>query len=266
MHRADGRVGEVSDELLEQWAMWRGKPGRFAAAFRERCVDESGNLRGWWRNEGVLREQERSRRKPVRPNGLPENPRGESRQIPAGILRGTPTNPRGDSPGNPDKSPRGFSGEPRQIPAGILRGTPTNPRGDSPRIRYVDGTELQHPSPREAVPGFAALLTRLPDTGGARVAVTEFCEASPGTSVRGWVAVLSACLDGLDTPAGQPVDPERLATVCRDFLTKPGADWNARYFRACLAPEAPRPSRPGRGVTQREAATLDAARAFAEGG
>jgi len=232
MHRADGRVGEVSDELLEQWAMWRGKPGRFAAAFRERCVDESGNLRGWWRNEGVLREQERSRRKPVRPNGLPENPRGES----------------------------------RQIPAGILRGTPTNPRGDSPRIRYVDGTELQHPSPREAVPGFAALLTRLPDTGGARVAVTEFCEASPGTSVRGWVAVLSACLDGLDTPAGQPVDPERLATVCRDFLTKPGADWNARYFRACLAPEAPRPSRPGRGVTQREAATLDAARAFAEGG
>jgi len=121
MHRADGRVGEVSDELLEQWAMWRGKPGRFAAAFRERCVDESGNLRGWWRNEGVLREQERSRRKPVRPNGLPENPRGESRQIPAGILRGTPTNPRGDSPGNPDKSPRGFSGEPRQIPAGILR-------------------------------------------------------------------------------------------------------------------------------------------------
>lgn len=60
-HRADGRVSEVADTLLEQWALWRGKRGRFAAAFRERCQDESGLLRGWWRQDKLDEKREKDR-------------------------------------------------------------------------------------------------------------------------------------------------------------------------------------------------------------
>ena len=34
-YRVDGRADLVSDTTLEDWALWRGRPWRFAAAFRD---------------------------------------------------------------------------------------------------------------------------------------------------------------------------------------------------------------------------------------
>lgn len=77
-HRPDGLVREVSDPVLEGWAQWTGKKGRWAAAFRKRCQDESGQVRGWWRNSALLEKQERDRRK----RKPPKNPRGFSEGTP----------------------------------------------------------------------------------------------------------------------------------------------------------------------------------------
>lgn len=63
-HRPDGRAGHVSDTTLEQWALWVGKRGRFAAAFRARCVAEDGTIRGWWRQEKLLNRQQEKNTRP----------------------------------------------------------------------------------------------------------------------------------------------------------------------------------------------------------
>lgn len=70
-HQPDGLTTAVAAVTLEQWAGWQGKPGQWAAAFLARCVeheegqaDQVGAVHGWWRNEAVLREQERRRRRP----------------------------------------------------------------------------------------------------------------------------------------------------------------------------------------------------------
>jgi hypothetical protein len=45
-HREDGVIADVDDDLLEQWARWRGEPGRFAGAFVERFVS-AGKINRW---------------------------------------------------------------------------------------------------------------------------------------------------------------------------------------------------------------------------
>jgi hypothetical protein len=74
-------------------------------------------------------------------------------------------------------------------------------------------------------------MSREPD----RWAVVEFLEQVPDAKPEGWIPVLLACLEGLDMPNGRPATPEALAATCRDFGTKPKADWNPKFFRACLA-------------------------------
>lgn len=72
-HRRDGMVSAVSDRNLEIWALWRGRAGRFAAAFRARCTadgsgrDTAGSVRGWWRQRALLDKQRRDalKRKPA---------------------------------------------------------------------------------------------------------------------------------------------------------------------------------------------------------
>lgn len=63
-HRPDGRADQVSDLTLEQWALWTGKRGRFAAAFRARCVAENGIIRGWWRQEKLIQRQHEKNHRP----------------------------------------------------------------------------------------------------------------------------------------------------------------------------------------------------------
>jgi len=63
-HARTGDVSGVSDATLERWAMWTGKRGRFAAAFRRYLCDAQGVVRSWEKHNGaMLREYDRQREK-----------------------------------------------------------------------------------------------------------------------------------------------------------------------------------------------------------
>lgn len=47
-----GDLSGVSDRTLEQWALWSGKRGRFAAAFRAQLCNEQGVVRSWEKHNG----------------------------------------------------------------------------------------------------------------------------------------------------------------------------------------------------------------------
>jgi hypothetical protein len=63
-HRQDGDAATVTDATLEAWADWQGKPGKWAGAFRTLCLEDGGQVRGWWRQEALLRHQEQKRQRP----------------------------------------------------------------------------------------------------------------------------------------------------------------------------------------------------------
>ena len=188
-HRQDGKVAEVSDDLLEQWALWKGKPGLFAKAFRDRCADPDGVLRGWWRQAKLLAkaEKDRTKRKPAK---------------------------------NPQKTPEGSSREKEETPGPTYERT--NERTNEPT-----------PPTREATGSFAALLARLPVTGGVRWVITEFLESRDQPD--GWVGCFTMMLEGFGMPEGKPATPEAIAVVCQDMGTKPAHDVTPKFFRACVA-------------------------------
>lgn len=51
-HARDGDISAVPDVVLEQWALWSGRVGVFAAAFRAHLCDETGAVRSWERHNG----------------------------------------------------------------------------------------------------------------------------------------------------------------------------------------------------------------------
>ena len=58
-HAKDGALSNVPDSLLEAWAGWTRRPGRFAPAFRGELCDDAGVVRAWDRlNGGPIAEVE----------------------------------------------------------------------------------------------------------------------------------------------------------------------------------------------------------------
>lgn len=51
-HSPDGRIAAVPDVLLETWAAWHGKRGRFATLFRAELCDTDGVVRAWEKYNG----------------------------------------------------------------------------------------------------------------------------------------------------------------------------------------------------------------------
>lgn len=69
LHAENGQVVAVPDVLLEQWAGWTGKRGRFAAWLRADHMDADGRIREWDEYQGALelrREKERDRKRTSR--------------------------------------------------------------------------------------------------------------------------------------------------------------------------------------------------------
>ncbi|MBW7935230.1 MAG: hypothetical protein H3C62_16810, partial [Gemmatimonadaceae bacterium] len=48
-----GHVASISDDLIEEWAIWRGRKSRFAKAFRQTFQLDDGTLRGWEKRNGA---------------------------------------------------------------------------------------------------------------------------------------------------------------------------------------------------------------------
>ncbi len=57
-----GDLSDVADSVLERWAMWRGKRGRFAEVFRAQLCTPEGVVRSWSKYNGAkLRDMEADR-------------------------------------------------------------------------------------------------------------------------------------------------------------------------------------------------------------
>jgi len=88
-----GDVSAVPDAVLERWAMWAGKRGRFAAQFRVHLCTAEGVVRAWGKYNGTkLRDMEadRARKRAARESrresgGLPGDFRGTSTRTSEGL-------------------------------------------------------------------------------------------------------------------------------------------------------------------------------------
>ena len=60
----DGYLDGITDTTLEDWAKWRGKRGVLAAQLRAMCLDHDGKIKGWWRQEKLLKHQIEKRGRP----------------------------------------------------------------------------------------------------------------------------------------------------------------------------------------------------------
>lgn len=60
-HAPEGDLSEVPDERIEEWANWKGKPGRFARAFAKECLTH-GKLDAWEEHQGQLVAKARAER------------------------------------------------------------------------------------------------------------------------------------------------------------------------------------------------------------
>jgi hypothetical protein len=136
-HQPDGRIADVSDDVLELWSMWQGKRGEWAKAVRARCTDTSGALRGWWRNEAVLRKQYNDARKP---SGSRKHPAPDA----------------SESPENPPEIPRGILAGNEDEDVTVRSSSPSS--GGAAMAKLV--TRLQSHPRRHDV---AALMEALPD-------------------------------------------------------------------------------------------------------
>jgi len=61
-HARDGDIAHVADVILEEWAGWRGEPGRFSAVFRTQFCDATGLVASWDKHNGAaIREADAAR-------------------------------------------------------------------------------------------------------------------------------------------------------------------------------------------------------------
>jgi len=92
-HARDGILAGVSALTLEEWALWRGKPGMFSAAFRAHLCD-GDRVRGWDKHNGsVIREKDADRERKAaskRSGGIPpESSRNSNGRPPEKTRDGT---------------------------------------------------------------------------------------------------------------------------------------------------------------------------------
>lgn len=194
-HQQDGVVAVVADDTLEGWALWKGKAGRFAKAFRARCTadgqgrDPAGVVRGWWRQEALLRKQ-------IKDNSrLPSHLR--NREFPQ------------DSP---------------EIPAGESSGFPRNSPGGDVDVVTVTERDTDYN-------GLRGRLMKSLVGHAMRYTIVGFLDSlPPGENVDAWAGVLGGCLGGLGTAQGRQATVEDLAAACLHFGTVPPRGWKPAHF------------------------------------
>lgn len=175
-HTDDGRIDQLTDDELEDWARWTGKGGRLAKAVRDHLMTEGGEFREWLDTMGKLvdrrakdrdrKELERQARERLAAEADPTF-RGSSTDVPRkfhGLSSATERNgternetvrtPRQASSQKPSKggtSPResatagsgdvGLNGRPPAPPSRARSGTATAPlpgQWPAPLIDFLD--------------------------------------------------------------------------------------------------------------------------------
>lgn len=215
--RPDGRVSEVRDAVLEGWAMWNGKRGRFAAAFRAAWAAD-GVVIGWdkW-NGAAIREvqRERARKAEARKSAkaLPD-----VRQLSAGHPPDVPQMSAGRPPDVHGKKEKEEERETASTPQRVVD-IPSPP----PPALLREAAGWVAPFGQDAL---ATLLTHAPD---------------PVV----WIGILRGIANGQTMDHNKPCDRERLAVALVDFVAKgkhredggPSARLFRSFVKSARAPE-----------------------------
>lgn len=191
-HAPTGDLSAVPDELIEKWAEWVSRRGRFAKDYRSHFAP-TGQINDWEYHQGALvRKRERDNAR------LPSHSR---------------SNPARESGGSAAETERELEGK---------------NAGDG-RTEDGDGNETT-PSGQRARAG-DRLLQRLTGELG-RHAIVEFLDRAPDAELRTWQGVLVGCLDGLGLVRGQKATVSELAAACTDYLQTPPEQWGVIHFRS----------------------------------
>jgi hypothetical protein len=232
-HARTGDVSTVPDRTLEQWALFEGKRGTFAKAFREHLC-EGGVVKAWERHNGAaIREADaaRDRMKAARRAKRSQNDTGEKAEPFAERSANRSPNVRGTVR-------RTFHsyGTGRDVT------TPSKPDG-------LDGPPaLPGPKPAETGPLFAEweqqlFAAALPHEAAAleHLAAKAFRPAVIGE--------LYAIASGQHVVRGAhpPYREANAADVMRavsEYACKPDRGWNQSYFRGVVRKILDRPAEP----------------------
>lgn len=94
-HAPTGDLAKVPDSLLELWAVWEGKRGVFAKAFRETFLDATGRWASWDKHNGkALQKLDRDRERIA----ALRDRRGDGAATVAGAVAGGVARPSRDNP------------------------------------------------------------------------------------------------------------------------------------------------------------------------
>lgn len=214
-HQPDGSVITRDDEQLEEWAQWKGKPGAFATAFRERFVDENGVLLEWEKYQGAAlarREADRQRK---------ENSRKRGHAVPS--LADTPTTLKRISMRVPVESlPDAVRTSSRN---GTVTGTSTKSGTAGPRgnVETVDNL-VTSPGTRPATATPSGVVTRF--TARFYRNATPARRADISGQMAGAMLSTGVQFQGKTVRA---VDEDHLDQCCLEVMEDPPRDANAAF-------------------------------------
>jgi len=218
-----GDLSAVTDRTLEQWAMWGGKRGKFAAAFRAQLCDAQGVVRSWDKYNGrALRKMkaDRDRKRETRD-------RQRVHRTSDGQSTGHPTDIRETSarrPGLRDETRRDIT-------------TSSSNEADVVRGGAADWVPLHFPDPahQQAVSGYIR-AHQFPDALRATLTAIASGQGAPNGQPVPWATIGQAVVEM------QSAGARFSASALRGFigrLCQASADvtWDD-IFRSASAPEA----------------------------
>jgi hypothetical protein len=224
-----GDLSATPDDVLEDWAAWSGRRGKFAAAVRATLCNERGVMAAWEKYQGAaIREHEADRRRKSgkRPPEPPNNSGGTSGGIPP------------EPPVETDRNSGAYEtkrDETREVQQSV-----------SPPARETAAA----PTDADLAAEERALRRRIPPAYW--LDLDGLLGDRPATARRSWCAKLTAHLEGMHGPA---VPPERLGEAVREFVANGGSDPQKGsrlfdgYVRRVLEP--PPPAAAGTGPPRR---------------
>lgn len=115
-HSTEGRIADVPDLLLEEWAGWHGTPRLFARWVREHHTDEDGRLRDWDETNGPLDTRRESNRRAARAHREREKSKsGRKRPVSADVSTESGINERTNETNEQIDSPSGESAPSKSV-------------------------------------------------------------------------------------------------------------------------------------------------------
>lgn len=208
----DGNLADVTDEVLERWAGWRGKTGRFAEEFRRRFT-QGDVVNGWpeWNGKHIARAVAERERWLLRKNG--------------GVSAGDSS---GDSAG--DSGPDGGGGSAggsrgglrgTSTKTGTKTGTPPEGSAAAARARAFDpavAEALEAELPALYRQAFRELLGAAARPTALLAELRALHDGVPGHG-RGYAwEVIGHALHDLSL-AGAPISARAIRAFCEDLVT-----------------------------------------------